>query len=238
MLQYIGMQQMGLTTSIGAYLGREVKAPAEEPPPKRRPLPPPILDPSLQTQTVFGWFLMANNHSRPVEDGLPADIDWKIRLQPEARQRIVNKIVETLKKHTTFSGVEGLDELKKIAKRFEEKIYTEATTQNDYLRKISLKMLTMEMKRNRKGQIQKVCEALFMCSADSKFLTLLATIKDWVPAMKVPQLKMEYPPWTTAIGRLSCNQDHVNELSTRLETLKKQLPFSGGEGLDELKKIA
>ena len=41
---------------------------------------------------VFGWFLMAKNHSRPVEDGLPTDIDWKIRLQPEARQRIVNKM--------------------------------------------------------------------------------------------------------------------------------------------------
>ncbi|KAF2301448.1 hypothetical protein GH714_024308, partial [Hevea brasiliensis] len=54
--------------------------------------------------------------------------------------------METLKRHLPFSGQEGLDELKKIAERFEEKIYTAAISQSDYLRKISLKMLTMESK--------------------------------------------------------------------------------------------
>ncbi|KAK9283860.1 hypothetical protein L1049_012114 [Liquidambar formosana] len=54
--------------------------------------------------------------------------------------------VDTLKKHLPFSGQEGLQELKKIAVRFEENIYTAATNQSDYLRKISLKMLTMETK--------------------------------------------------------------------------------------------
>ncbi|XP_075511043.1 mediator of RNA polymerase II transcription subunit 15a-like isoform X6 [Primulina tabacum] len=54
--------------------------------------------------------------------------------------------METLKRHLPFSGPEGLQELKKIAMRFEEKIYTAATSQSDYLRKISLKMLTMETK--------------------------------------------------------------------------------------------
>uniref|UniRef100_A0A2K2B0L4 Mediator complex subunit 15 KIX domain-containing protein n=2 Tax=Populus trichocarpa TaxID=3694 RepID=A0A2K2B0L4_POPTR len=54
--------------------------------------------------------------------------------------------METLKRHLPFSGQEGLQELKKIAVRFEEKIYTAATNQSDYLRKISLKMLTMETK--------------------------------------------------------------------------------------------
>ncbi|KAG6394973.1 hypothetical protein SASPL_145564 [Salvia splendens] len=48
--------------------------------------------------------------------------------------------------HLPFSGEEGPQELKKIAVRFEEKIYTAATSQSDYLRKISLKMLTMESK--------------------------------------------------------------------------------------------
>lgn len=47
---------------------------------------------------------------------------------------------------SSFSGQEGLQELKKIAVRFEEKIYSAATSQSDYLRKISLKMLTMETK--------------------------------------------------------------------------------------------
>ncbi|CAK7356973.1 unnamed protein product [Dovyalis caffra] len=72
--------------------------------------------------------------------------DWRTQLQPDSRQRIVNKIMETLKRHLPFSGQEGLQELKKIAVRFEEKIYAAATSQSDYLRKISLKMLTMETK--------------------------------------------------------------------------------------------
>ncbi|XP_008677625.1 mediator of RNA polymerase II transcription subunit 15a-like isoform X1 [Zea mays] len=74
----------------------------------------------------------------------PAGSDWRTQLQPEARHRIVNKIMETLKKHLPVSVPEGLTELHKIAVRFEEKIYTAATSQSDYLRKISLKMLSME----------------------------------------------------------------------------------------------
>ncbi|XP_031744497.1 mediator of RNA polymerase II transcription subunit 15a isoform X5 [Cucumis sativus] len=54
--------------------------------------------------------------------------------------------METLKRHLPVSGQEGLSELRKIAVRFEEKIFTAATSQSDYLRKISLKMLTMETK--------------------------------------------------------------------------------------------
>ena len=38
-------------------------------------------------------------------------------------------IIEILKRHLPFSGQEGLQELKKIAVRFEEKIYTAATNQ-------------------------------------------------------------------------------------------------------------
>nr|TKR84741.1 hypothetical protein D5086_0000255290 [Populus alba] len=72
--------------------------------------------------------------------------DWRAQLPPDSRQRIVNKIMETLKRHLPFSGQEGLQELNKIAVRFEEKIYTAATSQSDYLRKISLKMLAMENK--------------------------------------------------------------------------------------------
>ncbi|XP_055801617.1 mediator of RNA polymerase II transcription subunit 15a-like isoform X1 [Solanum dulcamara] len=72
--------------------------------------------------------------------------DWRTQLLSDSRQRIVNKIMETLKRHLPVSGQEGVQELKKIAVRFEEKIYSAATSQQDYLRKISLKMLTMETK--------------------------------------------------------------------------------------------
>ncbi|PIA53271.1 hypothetical protein AQUCO_00900092v1 [Aquilegia coerulea] len=87
-----------------------------------------------------------NNTSMGVEGP-----DWRSQLQADSRQRIVNKIMDTLKRHLPISGPEGLLELKKIAVRFEEKIYTAATSQSDYLRKISLKMLTMETKSQNNG---------------------------------------------------------------------------------------
>ncbi|CBI40655.3 hypothetical protein VitviT2T_020066 [Vitis vinifera] len=80
--------------------------------------------------------------AEPVMDGG----DWKTHLSADSRHRIVNKIMETLKRHLPVYGPEGLHELRKIAERFEEKIYSAATSQSDYLRKISLKMLTMETK--------------------------------------------------------------------------------------------
>ncbi|CAK9145923.1 unnamed protein product [Ilex paraguariensis] len=83
--------------------------------------------------------------------------DWRSQLQPDTRQRTVNKLMETLKRHLPFPEQEGLQELKKIAVRFEEKIILLpqarfAFTLSDYLRTISLKMLTMETKsHNRMG---------------------------------------------------------------------------------------
>ncbi|XP_034909799.1 mediator of RNA polymerase II transcription subunit 15a-like [Populus alba] len=72
--------------------------------------------------------------------------DWRIQLRPDSRKRIVDKIMETIKRHLLFSGQEGLQELKKFAIRFEDKIYTTATNQYDYLCKISLEMLSMEIR--------------------------------------------------------------------------------------------
>uniref|UniRef100_A0A7N2LQE6 Uncharacterized protein n=1 Tax=Quercus lobata TaxID=97700 RepID=A0A7N2LQE6_QUELO len=65
-------------------------------------------------------------------------------VKPDSRQGIVNKIMETLKRHLHVSGQEGLYVLGKFAIRFEEKIYTAATNQSDYLAKIFLKLLTLE----------------------------------------------------------------------------------------------
>ncbi|KAK8992894.1 hypothetical protein V6N11_048957 [Hibiscus sabdariffa] len=98
---------------------------------------------------LFVENLMDTNNWRPTpprgEPPMDAD-DWRTLLQPDSRQRIVNKIMDTLKRHLPFSGQEGLNELGKISERFEEKIFTAATSQTDYLRRISLKMLTMENK--------------------------------------------------------------------------------------------
>ncbi|KAC9988345.1 hypothetical protein E3N88_44977 [Mikania micrantha] len=70
--------------------------------------------------------------------------DWRTQVAADSRERIRNKILDTLKRHLPFAGHEGLQELEKISERFEEKIYTTATSQSDYLRRISLKMLTIE----------------------------------------------------------------------------------------------
>ncbi|KAF8049535.1 hypothetical protein N665_2183s0001, partial [Sinapis alba] len=92
---------------------------------------------------------MDNNNWRPsIPNEEPAmdTGEWRNQLPPDSRQKIVNKIMETLRKHLPYSGPEGINELRRIAARFEEKIFSGAVNQTDYLRKISMKMLTMETK--------------------------------------------------------------------------------------------
>ncbi|KAG5610894.1 hypothetical protein H5410_022175 [Solanum commersonii] len=60
--------------------------------------------------------------------------DWRTQLPSGSRERIVNKITKELKRHIPFSGQDGESELMKIA------------SEEDYLRKIATKMLTMEIK--------------------------------------------------------------------------------------------
>ncbi|XP_060669766.1 mediator of RNA polymerase II transcription subunit 15a-like isoform X2 [Ziziphus jujuba] len=90
--------------------------------------------------------LTDHNNWRPIQSGEPTmdTSDWRSQLQPDSRQKIINKIMDTLKKNLPYSGQEGLHELEKVAVRFEEKIYNAAISQSDYLRKISLKMLSVE----------------------------------------------------------------------------------------------
>ncbi|WRX27305.1 Mediator complex subunit 15, partial [Theobroma cacao] len=95
---------------------------------------------------------------------------WQLQLQPESRQRIVNKIMDTLKRHlpchgqeglneirmiaarfdgltrhAPFSGEEALNELWEIAIRYEGKFYIAASNESDYLRRIYLKLLKLEV---------------------------------------------------------------------------------------------
>ncbi|KAI3851557.1 hypothetical protein MKW92_040658 [Papaver armeniacum] len=80
-----------------------------------------------------------------------ATADWRTQLLPDSRHRILTLIMETLERQIPISGPEGLVELKKIAVRFEEDMFTAATSQLDYLQKISMKMLTMEIKSQTNG---------------------------------------------------------------------------------------
>ncbi|KAL8264110.1 hypothetical protein R6Q59_022240 [Mikania micrantha] len=90
--------------------------------------------------TVAGQILNMQSASEAVGDHVMQPGDWRAQLSAASRERIRNRILDTLKRHIPI-----LPELEKITERFEEKIYTIATSQSDYLRKISLKMLTMEL---------------------------------------------------------------------------------------------
>ncbi|CAI0459425.1 unnamed protein product [Linum tenue] len=75
----------------------------------------------------------------PVDEG-----DWRATLNADLRPRNVEKIFEALKRDLQFSGPEGVQELKIIAELFEEKMYAAATSESDYLHKISLKTLPVK----------------------------------------------------------------------------------------------
>ncbi|CAL8998647.1 unnamed protein product [Prunus brigantina] len=95
------------------------------------------------SMSPFGYGLRSMS---PSGDGDPSmgTGDW--RLPPHTRRKVVYKMMETLKRHLPLSTEEGLRVLKNIAVRFEEKIYAKATSQSDYIQKISLKMLTTQPK--------------------------------------------------------------------------------------------
>uniref|UniRef100_A0A0D3DX39 Mediator complex subunit 15 KIX domain-containing protein n=1 Tax=Brassica oleracea var. oleracea TaxID=109376 RepID=A0A0D3DX39_BRAOL len=115
---------------------------------------------------------MDNNSWRPdLPNGDPSvdTGDWRSQLPPDSRQKIVNKIMETLKKHLPLSATEGVNELRRIAARFEEKIFSGAVNQSDYLRKISMKMLTMDSKsQNATGSSSSIPAANNVSSMDIK----------------------------------------------------------------------
>ncbi|XP_037488087.1 uncharacterized protein LOC119366452 [Triticum dicoccoides] len=180
------------------------------------------------------------------------DDDWRAQFQPEARSRVVNKIMECLKKHLPVSVPEGLNELQIIAVRFEDKIYTAATSQSDYLRKISLKMLSMETKAqqapgnaqvipNQMNLGQASClrmpdgtpwrptqgpDPAAVAAADAA-VTAAAGVDPNAPAPTGGDWRPQLQP--EARSRI------VNKI---VECLKKHLPVSVPEGLNELQKIA
>ncbi|KAJ8509773.1 hypothetical protein OPV22_000207 [Ensete ventricosum] len=90
------------------------------------------------------WRPVREEASAAASDGISAD--WRAQLDPEARQRVVEQIMEALEMQRLVSVPEDLYGLQKIAIEFEEKIYTSAANQDDYLRKISLKMISIKNK--------------------------------------------------------------------------------------------
>ncbi|KAG0557275.1 hypothetical protein KC19_11G116000 [Ceratodon purpureus] len=73
------------------------------------------------------------------------DNSWRSNLSHESRNKIVNRILANLQRHMPAPpGQDGVDELIRVARRFEEKIFQVANDQNDYLRKISLKLMSLD----------------------------------------------------------------------------------------------
>ncbi|VYS46210.1 unnamed protein product [Arabidopsis thaliana] len=146
--------------------------------------------------------------------------DWRTQFPSASRSRIVNKIMETQLKQLTFIRPEGTNELRKIAVRFEEKLFNNASNQTEYLRQICMKMLAMETKSQ---------NAAGSSSADDNTPPL-------VPEPSVPNNE---PAVNTGDWRTQQPQDsRQKNINALLETLKKIVPHSGKEGIDELMRIA
>ncbi|KAM1276359.1 hypothetical protein ACFX13_029592 [Malus domestica] len=164
-----------------------------------------------------------NIQTRPPQGGEPpmeAGVDWRSQLQSESRHRIVAKIIETMVRHIPFDGPEGLRELERIAVTFEEEIYVSASSQTDYLRKISIKMFTIETK----SQV-----AVSHVSLDPVLMD-----GNYQRPLEGGEPSMETGDWRSQL-QLDSRRRIVAKI---METLKRHLPFSGEEGLRELEKIA
>eukprot|EP00850_Spirogloea_muscicola_P022153 SM000279S10399 [mRNA] locus=s279:66256:67936:- [translate_table: standard] len=74
------------------------------------------------------------------------DGGWRSELKHDARERIVSRIMEVLQKAAPTNGQDGMSDLLKLACKFEQRTFSVATDQSDYLRKISVKMLSLENK--------------------------------------------------------------------------------------------
>ncbi|KAL5707786.1 hypothetical protein ACHQM5_018647 [Ranunculus cassubicifolius] len=70
---------------------------------------------------------------------------WQTLFKDDSRQRIVSKILDTSVKHHPIWGPAEFLEATEFAVRFEEIVYTIATNESDYLHKITLKILSMEV---------------------------------------------------------------------------------------------
>ncbi|KAL6639977.1 hypothetical protein ACP70R_022287 [Stipagrostis hirtigluma subsp. patula] len=79
-----------------------------------------------------------------VDDDDGGDGGWRAQLAVEARQRIVARISENMKKSVQADLTDGLIDLQRVAARLESRAYFVARNLSEYLRRISLRMLSFE----------------------------------------------------------------------------------------------
>ncbi|KAJ0593879.1 putative coactivator CBP, KIX domain superfamily, mediator complex subunit 15, KIX [Helianthus annuus] len=188
---------------------------------------------------------------------------WRAQMQ---RERIAKKIMDTLKTHLPFSGYERLQELKKIAQRVEVEIYTAATSQSEYARKICLNILIMETRLQTLMRSNSAADTVNRSvPLDSTAQTRKKDGGDWQEEIyeKIKALKdlylldlkdlylLDLRPTRCSSGavgdtamesgdwRAQLQADSRERIVNKLmDTLTRHLPFSGYEELQEVKKIA
>ncbi|KAL7599483.1 hypothetical protein Lser_V15G22620 [Lactuca serriola] len=161
-------------------------------------------------QHRFNW------NSRTINDTSLESSDWRDQLQVDSRQWIVNTILDTLKRHLPFYEHEMLQEFEKIAVRFEEKIYTAATSQSDYIQKIFFKRPTMET----------ISQYHMTYAMQSNYGANSVNPSN-------PAIGDSSGDWRSQL-QANSRQKIVNKI---MDTLKRHPRFSGYEGLYELDKI-
>ncbi|XP_022988932.1 mediator of RNA polymerase II transcription subunit 15a-like isoform X1 [Cucurbita maxima] len=181
---------------------------------------------------------MDSNHLGPAQGG-ESEVDagdWRSQLQPDSRHQIVNRIMETLKRLLPVSDPEGL---RKIAVRFEEKIYTAATSESDYLRKITVKMLTMEPNSKKTTALPPMSAPTINCRIRSTRFTSPPPNSGFHSALNHEPAQGGEPRVDAGDWRSQLQPDSRHQsINKIMETLKRILPVSGPEGLSELRKIA
>ncbi|XP_065849027.1 mediator of RNA polymerase II transcription subunit 15a-like isoform X2 [Euphorbia lathyris] len=85
---------------------------------------------------------MDTNNRRPTAAQSVVPSDWRTQLP--ALREIVIYLIRSLYRLFPFSGQEGLEELKKIAVQYEEKIRNAAMSWSDYAEKIMLMMIILD----------------------------------------------------------------------------------------------
>ncbi|XP_011015517.1 PREDICTED: mediator of RNA polymerase II transcription subunit 15a-like isoform X3 [Populus euphratica] len=180
---------------------------------------------------IFGWnFLVGQNpmdanNWRPTIPGGEPVIDmgyWRIQLQPDSRKRIIDKIMETLKRHLLFSGQEGLQELKKFSIRFEEKIYITATNQ----------MLSMEIRSQNAMPTAPMDPA---ASLDYTAQTGHAKGADWQEEIYEKLDSLPHQPNSEQLEKLEIFKTMLERLITFLQVSKNNITPSFKEKLGPMR---
>ncbi|CAH8381261.1 unnamed protein product [Eruca vesicaria subsp. sativa] len=159
--------------------------------------------------------------------------DWGTQLPSDSRPKIVNKIMKTMHKHLPYCGPEGMNELRRIASRFEDKIFNGAVNQTDYLRKISMKMLTMETKsQNPAGSSSLTIPGGY--SSLPLNPGYLMDNNNCTPSLPKCDTAMDTCDWRAQLPS-GAREKIVNKI---MKTMHNHLPYSGPEGMNELRRIA